>query len=177
MSISNQRIFAGAALRIAIVSLALISASCVGWAAEQRFTDPQFGYSFVAPAGWSQKKDLPKPYVAFVGPVDDGFPTNVSFYTEQTANRSLAQYVKVAKETFAKSKTARLQSERRASVAGTPAVVLQSIVTLSGQPPTITQQVVVLHGGRGYTLTLAVAPSALKKYQPTFDKVVHSFRW
>lgn len=141
------------------------------------YKDQEFGYSVTAPSGWKRKADFPRPYVAFLGPVEDGFQTNFHVDPEPAGNKTLAQFVKVARETAAKNKAIRLRGERRATLAGSPAVIMQSVVTLEGQPPTISHQVVALHGGRGYTITFTVAPSALKKNLPTFAKVISSFHW
>jgi len=145
--------------------------------AEQRFKDPQFGYAFTIPDGWTQKKSIPRPYVAFLGPVDQGFQTNLNVYSEPAANKTLAEYVKAARASFAKDKSARLQSDSRTTLAGMPAVQFQSTIKLPDQDPTIARQVVTVHAGRGYMVTLTAAPSALKRYLPTFKKVLSSFRW
>ncbi len=142
-----------------------------------RYTDAQYGYSLIAPPGWIRKTDMPRPFVAFLGPVEEGFKTNFHIDPEPAANKTLAQFVKVARETAAKDKAVHLRSESRATLSGSPAVILQSIVTLEGQPPTLSRQFVAVHGGRGYTLTFSVAPTALKKNLPVFDKVIASFRW
>ena len=167
-------------LTVAVGFAALFVAApmlCFAFGPGTIYKDPEFGYSVTAPSGWTRKADFPRPYVAFLGPVEDGFQTNFHVDPEPAGNKTLAQFVKVARETAAKNKAIRLRSERRATLAGSPAVILQSVVTLEGQPPTIVQQVVALHGGRGYTITFTVAPVALKKNLPTFAKVISSFHW
>jgi len=142
-----------------------------------RYADREYGYSLAAPAGWSRKSDMPRPYVAFLGPEDHGFQANFNIYSEPAANKTLADYVKVSRETIAKSKEMRLQSDRKATLGGSPAVVLQSLVTATGHPPSIARQIVTVRGGRGYIVTFTTRPAALKKYLPVFEKVQSSFRW
>jgi hypothetical protein len=145
--------------------------------AAARYTDTQYGYSFGPPPGWSRKEDIPRPYVAFLGPVDAGSQANFTIYPEPAANRSLAQYVKVARETIAKTGEMRLQSDRPAKLGGVRARVLQSLVTAKGHPAAISRQVVAVHGGRGYVVTFTAPPGAFKKYSPVFDSVISSFQW
>ena len=157
--------------------LLLLATAASGGDAGTRFADPQFGYVLTAPAGWTRKTDIPRPYVAFLGPVEAGFQTNVNVYTEPAANKTLKQYVRAAREAIARNKAMRLQSSGPAVLGGTPAAVLQSMVKLPGQSPSVSRQVVAVRGGRGYMVTLTVPPSSLKKYLPTFGKVVSSFHW
>ena len=164
-----------AAVFAAVLLLAPISGSARDTGV--RYVDPQYGYSLTAPLGWARKTDMPRPLVAFLGPVAEGFQTNFHVYPEPAANKTLAQFVRVARETAANSKAIHVRSERRATLAGGPAVILQSVVTLEGQPTTIARQIVAVHAGRGYTITFAVAPAALKKYLPIFNKVISSFHW
>ena len=79
------------------------------------YKDPEFGYSLTAPNGWTRKPDFPRPYVAFLGPVEDGFQTNFHVDPEPAGNRTLAQFVKVARETAAKNKSIRLRSKKARS--------------------------------------------------------------
>src|SRR5947209_2632564 len=148
-------------------ALLLIAAGAIGAPASGvRYADPQYGYALTAPPGWTRKTDMPRPYVAFLGPVEEGFQTNFHVEPNLTANKTLAQVVKTARETAAKSKTVRIRSERRASLAGSPAVMLESVVTLEGQPPSIARQVVAVHAGYSYTITFSVAPTALTRNLP-----------
>ena len=162
----------------AVIAAALLLAPASGRArgAGVAYTDPQYGYSLVAPPGWTRKTDMPRPFVAFMGPIEDGFQTNFNVDPEPAANKTLAQYVKAARESAAKDKAIGSRIERRATLAGGPAVIVQSVVTLQGRT-SIARQIVAVHGGRGYTITLSVAPAALKKNLPAFKRVIASFRW
>lgn len=142
-----------------------------------RYADPQYGYTLTAPAGWTRKTDMPRPYVAFLGPEEEGFQTNFHVLPEPAAHKTLAQIVKQAKDASMQSKTVRYRDMKRATLAGTPAVMMESIVTLEGKPPSIARQIVAIHADRVYTITFAAAPAALKRNLPTFDKVLASFRW
>jgi hypothetical protein len=144
---------------------------------DTRYTDREFHYSLTPPSGWTRKTDMPRPYVAFLGPEAGEFQTNFSIYTEPAANKTLAQYVRVSRETIAKSKTMRLQSDRTVTLGGSPAQLLQSLVTTNGHPPSIVRQVVAVHKGRGYIVTFAALPAEFTSVKPLFDKVLASFRW
>jgi len=150
---------------------------CIAEEKAERYSSPQYGYSLEVPPGWVRKTDMPRPYVAFLGPVVDNYQTNFSIYTEPAANKSLAQFVKVARKTIAGSKIVRLKSSSQTTLSGTPAVALQTLVTEAGSQPSAVRQILAVHKGRGYTLTFTTRPGDLKVLTPVFKRVLSSFRW
>lgn len=165
--------------RIVVPAAVLLAASNPGLARQEsaRYIDKEFRYAVTPPPGWTRKMDMAKPYVAFVGPEEAGFQPNLNIYTEPAAHKTLAQYVRVSRETITASKAMRLQSDRKATLGGSPAQMLQSLVAAGGQTPATVVQILAVHGGRGYIVTFTAPPAAIKKYTPVFDRVLASFRW
>jgi hypothetical protein len=168
---------------VARVRLCLIGATfllpvlCGAAGTDTRYTDKEYHYSVTPPSGWSRKTEMHRQYVAFLEPDIGKFQTNFNIYTEPAANKTLAQYVRVSRETIAKSKEMRLQSDRKLTLGGSPAQLLQSLVTADGHPPSIVSQVLAVHGGCGYIVTFTALPAEFPKVKPVFDKVLSSFRW
>jgi hypothetical protein len=142
-----------------------------------RYSDAKYGYSLVVPPGWVRNAELRRPYVAFLGPVVRDYRANFSIYTEPSANKSLAQVVKVARQTIAGAKTLQLKSSSRTRLAATPAVELRSLVTEAGSEPSVVRQILAVHKGNSYTLTFTTRPADLKAMTPVFNRVLSSFRW
>ena len=142
-----------------------------------RYVDKTDHYSLRPPPGWTRNMEAPRPYVAFMGPTEQGFQPNFSIFSETAANRSLASYVKVSSETIKKNKQMRLLSNRVAHVDGVPAALIETIVDAPGHPQSIARQVITVRNARGYMLTFVAAPATMKRLTPAFDKVVSSFRW
>lgn len=142
-----------------------------------RYADPQYGYSLDVPPGWIRKTDIPRPYVAFLGPVANDYQSNFSIYTEPAANKSLAQFVKVARNTVAKTKSVRLQKSGPTKLGGRPAALLQTLVTVNGSEQSVARQILAVHKGRCYTLTFITRPADLKVMSPVFTRVISSFKW
>jgi len=145
--------------------------------AGERYADAEFGYALTAPAGWTRKTSMPRPMVAFLGPLQGGFQTNFFVDPEPTEHKTLAQIVKVARAADAKNPAIRVRRQRSSTLGGHPAVVLDSIVTLKGQPPVFTRRVVTIYGDLSYTLTFSAVPEALKKDATLFNRVAASFRF
>lgn len=162
---------------VAIAAAMLLTAPVSARDTGTRYTDPEYGYSVVAPPGWERKTDLPRPYVAFLGPVKNGFQPNFNIFSEPAANKTLAQYVKAARSAIASNKAIHLQSVKETTLDGAPARMLQSLVETGSHPPAANRQVVAVHGGRGYIVTFTAAPATIKRYLPLFTRVLASFHW
>jgi hypothetical protein len=162
---------------VALTVLAVSQVAAGAGESASRYVDSQYGYSFEPPAGWTRKTDMPRPYVAFLGPMESGSQVNLCIYSAPAAHKSFGQYVKDAKETISKRSDMRLQSDRRDKLAGVPAQLFQSLVTARGFEPAISRQVVAVRGDVGYIVAFTAPPQAYKKYVPVFDKVIASFRW
>ncbi len=177
MNCFRQRCRAAAPVVLGAAGILLFSTTICTAELQRRYTDPEYGYSISAPRGWSRKTDMARPYVAFLGPEDNGSLPNFHIFTEPAVNKTLAEYVRVSRESIAKNRSMRLQSQQRTALCGAPAAVLQSIVTADGRPPMIVRQVVTVHEGRGYVVTLTAPPAGLKRYLPLFGKALASFQW
>jgi hypothetical protein len=157
--------------------LCILPAIAASADASTRYIDREYHYSLAPPPGWTRKTDMPRPYVAFLGPIEQEFQANFHVYSEPAANKTLAEYVKISKETITKNKKMRLVRSGKTRLAGVPAETFQLNVTVPGNGHTVTRQVVALRDGRGYILTFSALPKSIKKLTRIFDRVIASFRW
>ncbi|HZO91296.1 MAG TPA: DcrB-related protein [Chthonomonadaceae bacterium] len=165
------------AAAIGFMALLLWAATALAAPGANRYVNTEDHYSFAPPAGWKQNtRALPKPFVLFVGPIEQQFAVNLNIYSEPIGNMSLDQYVALSKQKAAQSKIVTISAVRPAKLDGVPAYRLSGTLQM-GARKVANRQVVCVRNKRGYVLTLSASPATIKKYDPVFDKIIASFTW
>lgn len=150
------------------------SADGVAARSEGRFRDPEGRYSFAPPPGWKLKTGLPSPIVAFIGPEENGFAVNfmVNIYSRPVKSDEEVAFVRSIKVQHGA-----LYALKRTTLGGYPAHCWRTHLRVPKFPELENRQIVCFHENRAYELTFTMTPSAKRRYDPVFDRVVASFRW
>ena len=151
-----------------------LSGICAPQAINTRYTDVEYHFSFLPPAGWKRKADVPAPAVDFVGPKFGNFTANIvvnvysgPFLPAEEEKR--VQSVQVQYGTIFTIGTAKLGGE--------PAHSWRTRLHVPGFPALENHQIFCLHNGHAVEITLTAPPTVMKKVDPVFDRVLASFRW
>ena len=139
-----------------------------------RYVDNDYHYSFHPPAGWTRKPDLPRPYVAYIGPAQNGFAANflVNVYGKTVEDNDLDNFMKDVK-----IKGGVMYARKHTMLDGLPARSWRTHLHLSGHPPMENRQVVCVRQNHVFELTFTMLPATMKQYDPVCDQILKSFRW
>ncbi|HZT40596.1 MAG TPA: hypothetical protein VFA07_00325 [Chthonomonadaceae bacterium] len=175
----RNRLFSLGALRRFLFGLVLPFVAAGAMAAPPaakpaRYVDTYYHYSFQPPAGWTRKTGLPRPYVAFVGPAENGFAANffVTVYAKPVENNDLNAFMKDVK-----IKNGVMYARKRTTLNGVPAQSWRTHLHLPGHPPVENRQVVCIRQDHAFELTFTMLPATMKRYDPVCDQILRSFRW
>ena len=146
---------------------------------EGRYTDAEHRFSLVPPPGWTVNKELIPHYAVLVEPTarPEDEAATIGTYGEPVRTLTLEAYVKSTRTEIAKQKGLTVYGEKKLTLGGEPAYSWRMHVNVPNQAPHENRQIVCLRGPQALTLTLTTLPTAMKKYDAAFDKVVASFRW
>lgn len=139
-----------------------------------RYVDSYYHYSFQPPAGWTRKAHLPRPYVAYVGPAQNGFAANFSVivYGKTVEDNDLNSFMKSVK-----IENGVMYARKRTTLGGRPAQSWRTHLHLPGHPLVENRQVVCIWKEHAFELTFTMLPATVKKYDPVCDQILKSFRW
>ena len=165
--------------RAAFSGVFAVSAMLPAHAAETRYTDPEHGYSFAPPAGWTANRQLVPHYVVFVEPNKKRSEeaVTIGFYGGPTSNLTLEQYVKAARDSNAKEKGIKVLDEKAATLGGEKAHVWRMRVQVPGYDLHENRQFFALHDNQATVITMTGTPATVKKYEGAFAKLIASFQW
>ncbi|HLV79527.1 MAG TPA: hypothetical protein VKT32_04570 [Chthonomonadaceae bacterium] len=171
-------IFPGAPRRFLfslMLSLLAVGALAVPPAAKPaRYVDTYYHYSFQPPAGWQRKADLPRPYVAYIGPEENGFAANflVSVYAKPVEANELSRFMKRVQ-----IKNGVMYAMKPTTLGGLPARTWRTHLHVPGHVPVENRQWVCITRNHAFELTFTMLPAARKQFDPVCDQIVKSFRW
>jgi len=120
--------------------------------------------------------------------VESHHSASLTVTVQNLGESSLDEYIRVTRaRTAAAEKAARSQGalvtmyrilgEKRRRLGGQPAFERVVQITLPGDPPIRTREVIALSGGRVFTLTMAAPPPRFAGCSAEMDKVLASFVW
>lgn len=165
---------------LALLAVVLVLAGCGGGAnAAKKGT----GFAVELPTGWSQRsgKALEESAIRFAGVFVDGrtagFRTNVNVIRETApAGTTLAAVVTTFQRQVRGGFGARIGQTANRKLGGDRATGYDYTVSRPGR--TLRgRQVVAIHGGHVYTVTLTSAASAFAKANESFDRILGSWKW
>jgi hypothetical protein len=151
-------------------------------------------FEVTVPSGWdddSEKGDEVEyegftPDVLLTGDRDDGFTTNVNVIRTENAGLGLDGQVRAEREVLEAGRLPGSNAEprpvegltpvERISVAGNPARAYEFEVEQEGKTLGL-RQVIVLHDGGSYAITLTAAPGRLDEERDALDSILASWRW
>ena len=167
--VTKQRLFS---------SFALMTLLAVATNADppRRYANAQYHYSFEIPAGWQNLQQKP-PIVAFGTAPEQGFRTNINFYSEPVKTMSLEEYMKVSKKAVLQMKSIKIIETKSAKLGGEPAYQLRMHLTLPGKPAIENLQYICVHQNRAFVVTSTALSGNYAKALPVFDKAYKSFKW
>jgi hypothetical protein len=142
------------------------------------FTVPEYKYITAVPTGWTQKKDLPMPMIAFLAPEENGYRANYSvnvFSKSVKPNEEKAFLLSVVSEY--KKQKAKISPPVRTKLGGSPAWRWSATLSVPDFPTVENRQVVCFHANRAYILTYTFLPELRAKYSPIFERLLTTFRF
>lgn len=142
-----------------------------------RYTDKEFGFSFQPPAGWTPKTDMPKPIIAYVGPTEQDYASNISVnvFSRPVPKSEEKGFLDNVKKEY--TKIGKMSPVRQTKLAGQSAYAWSAKLSMPNYPTVVNQQVVCFANNRAYTLTFTTLPTTLKKYTPVFTQLCATFRF
>lgn len=168
------------ARHLALAGVALsISAAALAAPVAARYADSEYSYSFAPPAGWKRDTQLPRPFVAFVGPEDHSFKPNfsVNVLQQQVEPKDVGKVMKDIRTQVAHIKHATAYAQKHTTLNGKPADSWRLHLRLPGQPVCENRQVACVYHKHLYELTFTVPAVTAKKYEALGDKLFASFKF
>ena len=145
-----------------------------------RYVDTYYHYSFQPPVGWERSPNMHRPYVAYVGPAENGFAANfsVNVYAKPVEDNDLNTFMKDVLNTFKKdTRNGVMYARKRTALGGLPAQAWRTHLHLPGHPPFENRQIVCVRQNHAFELTFTMLPATMKRYDPVCDQILRSFRW
>ena len=142
-----------------------------------RYADTAYGFSFQPPAGWTAKTDMPKPIIAYIGPTEQDYASNISVnvFARPVPKSEEKGFLDNVKKEYAK--IGKMSPIRQTKLAGQTAYAWSAKLSMPNYPTVVNQQVVCFANQRAYTLTFTTLPTTLKKYTPSFTQFCATFRF
>jgi hypothetical protein len=145
-------------------------------AAPPPYVDKTLDYAVQLPAGWTRATEVPAPAVAFRGPLEKNFAVNVviDVHGVPVERNQEARFVEQVKKDFKTMAT--MTPLRKTRLAGLPAYTWLAHLRVPQARGIENRQFLFFHKRRAYKITFSYPVSVRKKYAPTFDKILASFR-
>ncbi len=144
-----------------------------------RYRDAKVGWVIQLPAGFKRndKRGGEKARVAFFGPVENKYTTNIFILSGSVGRETATSLGKASLAQAVKEKGVRLVQQLPVTVAGTSGYAWLVARRLPNGQVVGQRQVVFVRRGLGVVLTLTAEKDAMPKWDAAFAKSLKTFRW